>query len=127
MTDALRTAATGMAAQQTRVDVIANNISNMSTTAYAPRSAVFADLIYRTEVSPGAISSTAGTVVPTGIQLGLGVKTAAVTMDIAQGPLRQTGNDLDMAIDGGGFFEIEMPNGEPAFTRDGKFEVDPHG
>jgi flagellar basal-body rod protein FlgG len=125
--DALRTAATGMAAQQTRVDVIANNISNMSTTAYAPRAAVFADLIYRQEVTPGAISSTTGTVVPTGVQLGLGVRTAAVTMDIAQGALRQTGNDLDLAIKGNGFFEIEMPTGEPAYTRDGKFEVDPDG
>lgn len=127
MTDALRTAATGMAAQQTRVDVIANNISNMSTTAYAPRAAVFADLLYRQEVAPGAISSTTGTVVPTGVQLGLGVKTAAVTMQIGQGALRQTGNDLDLAIEGSGFFEITMPNGEPAYTRDGKFEVDPDG
>lgn len=125
--DALRTAASGMAAQQTRVDVIANNVSNMSTTAYAPRSAVFADLIYRTEVTPGAVSSTNGTVVPTGVQLGLGVKTQAVSMEIGQGPLRQTGNDLDLAIDGAGFFEITLPNGEPAFTRDGKFEVDPDG
>ncbi|WOI52690.1 flagellar basal-body rod protein FlgG [Parvularcula sp. LCG005] len=125
--DALRTAATGMAAQQTRVDVIANNISNMSTTAYAPRKAVFADLIYRTEVNPGAISSTNGTVVPTGIQIGLGVQTSAVTMDIGQGALRQTGNDLDLAVQGRGFFEITLPNGEPAYTRDGKFEVDPDG
>lgn len=116
-----------MAAQQTRVDVIANNISNMSTTAYAPRSAVFADLIYRQEVNPGAISSTTGTIVPTGIQLGLGVKTAAVTMEIGQGSLLQTGNDLDLAIDGSGFFEITLPSGESAFTRDGKFEVDPNG
>lgn len=125
--DALKTAATGMAAQQTRVDVIANNISNMSTTAYAPRSAVFADLIYRQEVAPGAVSSTTGTVVPTGIQLGLGVQTAAVSMDIGQGALRQTGNDLDLAVEGLGFFEITLPSGERAFTRDGKFEVDPDG
>ncbi|MEM9989678.1 MAG: flagellar basal-body rod protein FlgG [Pseudomonadota bacterium] len=125
--DALRTAATGMAAQQTRVDVIANNIANMSTTAYAARSVVFADLIYRQEVAPGAISSTTGTVVPTGIQLGLGVQTAAVSMDIAQGALRQTGNDLDLAIEGRGFFEITLPSGEQAFTRDGKFEISPEG
>ena len=125
--DALRTAATGMAAQQTRVDVIANNISNMSTTAYAPRSAVFADLIYRTEVNPGAISSTTGTIVPTGIQLGLGVQTQAVSMDVGQGALRQTGNDLDLAVEGRGFFEIVLPSGDPAYTRDGKFEVSPEG
>lgn len=125
--DALRTAATGMAAQQTRVDVIANNISNMSTTAYSPRAAVFADLIYRTEVTPGAISSTNGTVVPTGIQLGLGVRTAAVTMEMAQGALRETGNEFDLAIEGSGFFEITLPSGEPAYTRDGKFELSPDG
>lgn len=125
--DALRTAASGMAAQQTRVDVIANNIANMSTTAYAPRTAVFADLIYRQEVAPGAISSTTGTVVPTGIQLGLGVRTAAVSMDIQQGSLELTGQDLDLAVEGKGFFEIELPSGERAFTRDGKFELDPDG
>ncbi|MGV6819230.1 MAG: flagellar basal-body rod protein FlgG [Parvularcula sp.] len=125
--DALRTAASGMSAQQTRVDVIANNVANMSTTAYAPRSAVFADLVYRQEVNPGAISSVNGTVVPTGIQIGLGVQTAAVTMEIGQGALRQTGNDLDLAIRGAGFFEITLPSGESAFTRDGKFEIDPSG
>lgn len=125
--DALRTAASGMAAQQTRVDVIANNIANMSTTAYAPRSAVFADLIYRQEVNPGAISSVNGTVVPTGIQIGLGVQTAAVSMEIGQGGLIQTGNELDIAINGDGFFEITLPNGEPAYTRDGNFEVDASG
>lgn len=127
MVDALRTAATGMAAQQTRVDVIANNVANMSTTAYAPRAAAFADLLYRQEVTPGAISSTTGTTVPTGIQLGLGVKTAAVLMEFKQGPLRQTGNDLDMAIEGNGFFEITLPSGEPAYSRDGKFEIDATG
>ncbi|RFB04734.1 flagellar basal-body rod protein FlgG [Parvularcula marina] len=125
--DALRTAATGMAAQQTRVDVIANNIANMSTTAYAPRQAVFADLLYRQDVNPGAISSTTGTIVPTGVQLGLGVKTSAITMQFGQGTIIPTGNDLDVAIEGNGFFEVTLPNGEPAFTRDGKFEVDPNG
>ncbi len=125
--DALRTAATGMAAQQTRVDVIANNVANMSTTAYAPRSVVFADLIYRNEVAPGAISSTTGTIVPTGVQLGLGVQTAAVSMDMKQGTLRETGNDLDLAISGNGFFEIVLPSGERGFTRDGKFELSPDG
>ncbi|MBB4659630.1 flagellar basal-body rod protein FlgG [Parvularcula dongshanensis] len=125
--DALRTAATGMAAQQTRVDVIANNISNMSTTAYAPRSAVFADLIYRQDVTPGALSSRTGTIVPAGVQLGLGVRTAAIAMDIGQGGLRASGGDLDLAIEGRGFFEVELPSGEQAFTRDGKFEVSADG
>ena len=125
--DALRTAATGMDAQQTRVDVIANNISNMSTTAYAPRSAVFADLIYRQEVTPGAIASADGTVVPSGVQLGLGVRTAAIAMEIGQGALRETGGDLDLAIEGRGFLEVTLPSGEPAYTRDGKLEINPEG
>lgn len=125
--DALRTAATGMDAQQTRVDVIANNISNMSTTAYAPRSAVFADLIYRQEVTPGAIAARDGTIVPAGIQLGLGVRTAAIAMEIGQGGLRLTAGDLDVAIEGRGFLEITLPSGEPAYTRDGKLEVSAEG
>ncbi|MEM6649920.1 MAG: flagellar basal body protein, partial [Pseudomonadota bacterium] len=77
--NALRIASTGMAAQQTRVDTIANNIANMSTTAYAPRRAAFADLLYRQEITPGTISSSTGTLVPGGIQIGLGVRTSAVT------------------------------------------------
>ena len=89
--DALRIATTGMAAQQTRVDTIANNIANMSTTAYAPRRAAFADLIYRQETAPGTISSRTGTIVPGGVQIGLGVRTAAVTADRVQGTLTTTG------------------------------------
>ena len=127
MTNALRIAATGMAAQQTRVDTIANNIANMSTTAYAPRRAAFADLMYRQELTPGAVSSRTGTLVPGGIQIGLGVRTAAVTADRVQGTLTSTGADLDVAIEGRGFFDVELPSGEIAYTRDGRFSLDPQG
>lgn len=125
--DALRIATTGMAAQQTRVDTIANNIANMSTTAYAPRRAAFADLMYRQDVAPGTISSATGTMVPGGIQIGLGVRTAAVTADRVQGTLTSTGGDLDLAIEGRGFFDVELPSGEVAYTRDGRFSIDPTG
>ncbi len=125
--NALRIASTGMAAQQTRVDTIANNIANMSTTAYAPRRAAFADLLYRQEVTPGAVSSRTGTIVPGGIQMGLGVRTAAVTADRVQGTLTNTGGDLDVAIEGRGFFDVELPSGETAYTRDGRFSIDPNG
>jgi len=119
--NALRIAATGMAAQQTRVDVISNNIANMSTTGYAPRVAEFADLHYQQRLTPGAISSATGSVVPAGVQLGMGVRTSTVSIEIVQGGLSPTGGDLDLGIEGRGYFEIEMPSGESAYTRDGKF------
>lgn len=124
---ALRIAATGMAAQQTRVDTIANNIANMSTTAYAPRRASFADLAYRQDITPGTVSSRTGTLVPGGIQVGLGVRTAAVTADRIQGTLTSTGGDLDVAIEGRGFLDVQLPSGEIAYTRDGQFSIDPNG
>ena len=127
MTNALRIAATGMDAQQTRVDTIANNIANMSTTGYAPRRAAFADLLYRQELTPGAVSSRTGTVVPGGIQIGLGVRTAGVTADRVQGTLGRTGGDLDLAVEGRGFFDVELPSGEIAYTRDGRFGLSPDG
>ena len=116
----LQIAATGMAAQQMRVDVISNNIANMSTTGYRPRTAEFSDLMYQQYLTPGTISSQVGTVVPSGIQLGTGVKPSTVSMEITQGALRQTGAELDLAIDGTGFLEITLPSGESAYTRDGK-------
>ncbi len=125
--NALKIAATGMAAQQTRVDVISNNIANMSTTAYAPRTAQFADLLYQQYLPPGALSSENGTVVPAGIQLGMGVRTTSVSIELTQGALRETGGQLDLAIEGNGFFEITLPSGESAFTRDGKFNRSPEG
>ncbi|MEE4211159.1 MAG: flagellar basal-body rod protein FlgG [Parvularcula sp.] len=123
----LQIAATGMSAQQTRVATIANNIANMSTTAYAPRRAAFADLMYRQEVSPGVLSSRTGNVVPGGIQIGIGTRTNAVTAEQSQGALNPTGGDLDFAIEGRGFFDIELPSGEIAYTRDGSFSLSPDG
>lgn len=125
--NALKIAATGMAAQQTRVDVISNNIANMSTTAYQPRVAEFADLLYQQIQTPGTLSSQTGSVVPAGIQMGMGVRPTTVSMEIVQGALSQTGGDLDLAIEGRGFFEIILPDGESAFTRDGKFYRDAEG
>ena len=124
---ALRIAATGMDAQQKRVEVISNNIANMSTTAYSARRAEFADLHYQQLVPPGAISSSTGLVAPTGVQLGLGVRTAAITANREQGSLKQTGGDLDIAIEGAGYFEITLPSGEPAYTRDGSFKKNGDG
>lgn len=125
--NALKIAATGMAAQQMRVDVIANNIANMSTTAYQPRVAEFADLVYQQYQTPGSLTSQTGSVVPAGIQIGMGVRPTTVSMEIVQGALSQTGGDLDLAISGRGFFEIIQPDGESAFTRDGKFYRDADG
>ncbi|MEZ5892644.1 MAG: flagellar basal-body rod protein FlgG [Parvularculaceae bacterium] len=119
---ALRIAATGMDAQQKRVEVISNNIANMSTTAYSERRAEFADLHYQQMRPPGAISSSTGLIAPAGIELGLGVRTAAVTVSHEQGSLRQTGGDLDLAVEGNGYFEVTLPSGDPAFTRDGTFK-----
>ena len=116
----LQIAATGMAAQQTRVDVISNNIANMSTTAYRPRTAEFADLVYQQYLTPGTITSQTGTVVPSGIQIGTGVKASTVSMEVTQGSMRQTGGELDLGIDGVGFLEVQLPDGDTAFTRDGK-------
>jgi flagellar basal-body rod protein FlgG len=124
---ALQIAATGMLAQQTRVSVISNNIANADTTAYSARRAEFADLIYQQERRAGAVSSDAGTVLPTGVQVGLGVRTAAISMDTSPGSLRQTDGDLDLAIDGRGYFEIEMPDGSAAYTRDGALKRSPEG
>jgi len=119
--------ATGMLAQQTNVEVISNNIANMNTTAYARRRAEFNDLLYQNIRRVGSQSSDAGTVVPAGIQLGLGVKTAAVYRISEQGSLTNTDNSLDLAIQGKGYFQIQMPNGDTAYTRDGSFQLSAEG
>jgi flagellar basal-body rod protein FlgG len=119
---ALQIAATGMAAQQMRVDVISHNMANMSTTGYNARRADFADLHYQQAARPGTITSETGTVMPTGVQLGLGVRPAAVSMMVAQGTLTQTGGDLDVAIDGKGYIEVTLPSGGAAYTRDGSLK-----
>ena len=123
----LQIAATGMAAQQTRVDVISNNIANMSTPAYRPRVAEFSALVYQQYLTPGTITSQTGTVVPAGIQLGTGVKASSVSIEVVQGSMRQTGGEFDLGIDGNGYFEITLPDGESVYTRDGKFTRSPDG
>ena len=115
----LHIAATGMSAQQMRVDTIANNLANMSTTGYNARRADFADLHYQQFARPGTISAADGTVFPTGVQAGLGVRPSAVTMQIQQGASSFTGGDLDVAIEGRGWLEVTMPDGQAAYTRDG--------
>ncbi|MCC0062963.1 MAG: flagellar basal-body rod protein FlgG [Defluviimonas sp.] len=116
---ALQIAATGMSAQQMRVEVISNNLANMSTTGYNARRAEFADLHYQQETRPGTITASDGTLVPTGVQLGLGVRAAAVTVNISQGSSSATGGDLDLAIEGSGYLEVTMPSGVSGYTRDG--------
>ena len=124
---ALQIAATGMSAQQTRVDVISNNLANMSTTGYNPRRAEFADLQYQQAVRPGTLTATNGAMVPAGVQLGLGVRPAAVTVMLGQGTLSQTNGDLDVAIDGLGYLEVTMPSGISAYTRDGSLKRSAEG
>jgi flagellar basal-body rod protein FlgG len=123
----LHIAATGMLAQQTNVEVISNNIANLSTTGFKRRRAEFQDLIYQNLRRVGSTSSDTGTVVPSGVQLGLGVKTAAVYRIAEQGNLSQTDNRFDLAIRGPGYFQIELPSGETAYTRDGTFGLSPQG
>lgn len=120
---ALKIAATGMSAQQLRVDVTANNIANMSTTGYDPRRAEFADLHYQQMRGPGALTAATGEVLPAGVQLGLGVRPAAVAIEASQGALRATEGMLDLAIEGEGFFEVVLPDGDAGYTRDGGFKL----
>lgn len=124
---ALKIAATGMSAQQLRVETISNNLSNMSTTGYNPRRAEFSDLHYQQLTRPGTISATDGTVLPTGVQLGLGVRPSAVSVQLQQGSLSATGGDLDLAIEGSGFLEVTLPSGQTAYTRDGGLKRDGEG
>ena len=124
---ALAIAATGMNAQQTNVEVIANNLANMNTTGYKQQRAEFQDLLYQNVEQPGSQTSDTGTLLPTGIQLGAGVRTAAVYRIISQGSLTQTSNPYDVAINGAGYFHITMPDGSDAYTRAGNFALSPEG
>jgi flagellar basal-body rod protein FlgG len=116
---ALHIAATGMSAQQMRVEVISNNLANMSTTGYNSRRAEFSDLHYQQVTRPGTVTAASGETVPAGIQLGLGVRPTSVSLNLAQGSLSQTGGDLDLAIEGRGYFEVALPSGQSGYTRDG--------
>jgi flagellar basal-body rod protein FlgG len=123
----LNIAATGMTAQQRNVEVVSNNLANMNTTAYMRRRTEFHDLLYQNLRRVGSTSSDAGTIVPSGIQLGLGVKLAAVYRIHEQGNLTATDNTFDLAIQGKGFFQIRLPTGETAYTRDGTFQLNADG
>ena len=114
--NALQIAASGMSAQQMKVDVVSNNLANMSTTAYNARRADFADLMYQQIQKPGVISSEGGTMLPTGVQLGMGVRPASVSVILQQGALSQTGGDLDLAVQGKGYLEVTLPSGNTAYT-----------
>jgi flagellar basal-body rod protein FlgG len=114
---ALSIAATGMLAQQLNVEVISNNIANMNTTGFKRQRAEFQDLLYQDERQVGSTSSDTGTIVPSGVQLGLGVRTAAVYRMTRQGNLISTENTLDLAVQGKGYFQITLPSGETAYTR----------
>lgn len=124
---ALRIAATGMAAQDLNVQVISNNIANMNTVGYKRQTAEFEDLLYQNVQREGTQSSQTGTIVPTGIQLGAGVKTGQVERINTQGAMTQTGNQLDMAVNGRGYFQILLPSGTIAYTRAGNFSVNAQG
>ncbi|MEM6886498.1 MAG: flagellar basal-body rod protein FlgG [Pseudomonadota bacterium] len=124
---ALKIAATGMSAQQLRVETISNNLSNMSTTGYNARRAEFADLHYQQAARPGTVNATDGTILPTGVQLGLGVRPSAVSVQLEQGSLTATGGDLDLAIEGNGYLEVTLPSGQIGYTRDGGLKRDGEG
>lgn len=122
----LSIASTGMLAQQTNVDVISNNIANMSTTAFKRQRAEFQDLLYQQVARAGAASGSDSRL-PTGIQIGAGVKTGGIYRISEQGALAQTDNPYDLAIQGKGFFQITMPSGETGYTRDGSFQLSDQG
>lgn len=124
---ALSIATTGMLAQQLNVEVISNNVANMSTTGFKRQRAEFQDLLYQNQRRVGATSSDAGTVVPSGVQLGAGVKTAAVYRINEQGSMTMTDNDLDLALNGRGYFQIALPDGQIAYTRAGSFQLNAEG
>ena len=123
----LNIGATGMLAQQLNVEVISHNIANMNTTAYQRRRVEFQDLLYQNQRRVGSDSSDSGTIVPAGVQIGLGVKTAAVYRIAEQGNLTLTENTLDLAINGEGYFQVELPDGETAYTRSGAFQLSQDG
>jgi flagellar basal-body rod protein FlgG len=123
----LQIAATGMQAQQTNIEVISNNIANISTTGFKRRRAEFQDLIYQNLRRTGSQSADTGTLLPSGAQLGLGVRTAAVYRISEQGNLQQTENRFDIAIRGNGYFQVLMPSGETAYSRDGTFGLSAEG
>ncbi len=126
MINSLWIAKTGMSAQQTQLDVISHNLANVSTTGFKRNSAVFEDLIYQNLRQVGA-QTTEENQLPTGLHLGLGVRTVATSRNFTQGSLQQSSNSLDVAINGNGFFEVQLPDGTIGYTRDGSFQLDAQG
>src|SRR5476649_1592618 len=116
-------AASGMQAQQLYVDVTSQNLANINTTAYKLQRPEFTDLLYQNERSVGTNSSDNGTIVPTGIQIGLGVRLAAIDRNTSQGTLTQTSGPLDVAVQGRGYFQVTLPDGTLGYTRDGSFQI----
>ena len=119
--------ATGMLAQQMHVDVISNNIANMTTVGFKRQRPEFQDLMYQNKQRPGSTSSDIGTIVPSGIQVGLGVKPGSIYRIMEQGSMQITQNEYDLAINGRGYFQVQMPNGETAYTRAGNFAINNDG
>jgi flagellar basal-body rod protein FlgG len=119
-------AKTGMEAQQTKLDTISHNLSNVSTNGYKKSHAVFEDLMYQTLREPGA-NNTEQTTLPTGFQVGLGSRTVATARSFSQGNLQETSNTLDMALSGSGFFQIQLADGTTGYTRDGSFKLNAQG
>jgi len=119
--------ATGMLAQQTHVNVISNNIANMTTSGYKRQRPEFQDLMYQNKQRPGSTSSDVGTLVPSGIQIGLGVKPGSIYRIMEQGSFEVTSNSLDLAIGGRGFYQVQMPDGTTGYTRAGNFGMNNNG
>jgi flagellar basal-body rod protein FlgG len=126
MNHALDTIATGLEASQTMMDTIADNLSNVNTTGFKSETPEFQSLVYQDSIQPGANSS-GQTIYPSGLELGTGVKVASIKDTLTQGTLATTGNPLDLAINGSGYFQILQPNGQTAYTRDGAFQLNQNG
>jgi len=123
----LNIAATGLSAQQINVDAISHNLANMTTTGYKAERPEFQDLIYQDLRRVGTNTTDQGTILPVGVQIGLGVKTAAISRNTGQGTVQATENALDIAVQGKGYFQIELPDGTIGYTRDGAFKLSPDG
>lgn len=126
MIRSLYTAATGMKAQQLSIDTVSNNIANVNTAGYKKQRAEFADLMYQVMEYAGT-STSATTISPTGMEVGLGVRPTAIQKLFTQGNFKETGSEMDVAITGEGFFQIQLPDGTTAYTRNGGFKLDANG
>jgi flagellar basal-body rod protein FlgG len=126
MINSLCIAATGMAAQQMQLDIISNNLANVSTNGFKKSKAVFEDLMYQNLRQAGSATTEQSTL-PTGLQIGLGVRSVGTSRSFAQGDMQQTGGQIDIAIQGNGFFQVTMPDGSIGYTRNGAFQIDNAG